>query len=67
MIFTSMGFMRVNNTWPAFVRIMDRAFPKIGDTYALALDDDALNSDGPTKPDDDKEDDDQGGSPVLSN
>jgi hypothetical protein len=46
LIFTAMSFMRVNNTWPPFVRMMDRAFPKIGDTYALALDDDALNAPG---------------------
>ncbi len=59
MIFTAMSFMRVNNTWPPFVRMMDRAFPRIGDTYALALDDDELNPGGPQRRNDEnKEDDD---------
>ena len=70
MIIISMRFMRVNNTWPPFVRMMDLAFPKIGDTYALALHDDSLNPGGPPKKKDNldggSDDADDGGRNLVS-
>jgi hypothetical protein len=43
-IHTLLAFMRANTSWPAFMRLVDRSFPKIGETYMLALDDDEINS-----------------------
>ena len=37
------SFMKANTSWPVFLRMVDRVFPKFGSTYALALDDDELN------------------------
>lgn len=42
-ILTLLAFMRANASWPAFIRSIDKAFPKIGETYMLGLDDDDLN------------------------
>lgn len=63
-IYASMGFMRVNNTWPPFMRMLERAYPRIGDTYALALDDDELNPGG--QPGRDDSDDDEGSGAITS-
>lgn len=43
-LYAVLAMMRVCNSWGVFIRMLDRAFPRIGDTYALALDDDELNS-----------------------
>lgn len=43
-IHTLLAFMRANTNWPAFMRLVDRSFPKIGETYMLALDDDEINA-----------------------
>lgn len=37
------AMMRASTSWIPFLRLVDRAFPRIGDTYALALNDDELN------------------------
>lgn len=42
-LYAIIGMMRASTSWGPFVRMIDRAFPKIGSTYALALDDDELN------------------------
>lgn len=42
-LYAILGMMRASTTWAPFVRMVDRAFPRIGATYALALDDDELN------------------------
>jgi hypothetical protein len=44
-LFAVLGMMRACNSWGAFIRLLDRAFPRIGQTYALALNDDELNPD----------------------
>jgi hypothetical protein len=42
-LYAVLAIMRANNSWPPFLRMLERSFPRIGDTYALALDDDELN------------------------
>lgn len=42
-LYAVLGFMRACNSWGPFIRMLDRSFPRIGDTYALALDDDEQN------------------------
>ncbi len=55
-LYAIIGMMRASTGWGPFMRMIDRAFPKIGSTYALALDDDELN---PTHMDNDFEEDDE--------
>jgi hypothetical protein len=42
-LYAVLAMMRAANSWGPFIRMLDLAFPRIGDTYALALYDDELN------------------------
>lgn len=42
-LYAVLGFMRACNSWGPFIGMLDRSFPRIGDTYALALDDHERN------------------------
>ena len=42
-LYAVLAMMRASNSWDALIRMLDRSFPRIGDTFALALDDDELN------------------------
>lgn len=46
-LYAVLGFMRASNTWASFIHLLDKSFPRIGDTFALKLDDDEINPSPP--------------------
>lgn len=46
-LYAVIGFMRVSETWDQFVQMLDRAFPKRGDTLQLSLLEDITDSNEP--------------------